>query len=636
MKSTNVMTYGLVACCVIGASCCAALPAPHASPSHRAYDGTVAVAVDATDLDHRIYRVHESLPARKGTLRLFYPQWIPGTHAPTGPLSKLAGLKFTADGKPLSWRRDPLNVFAFEVEVPAGATRLDIDFQYLAPTSASQGRVVMTRQILAIQWNTLTLYPDGYDIRKIQFKPTVTFPQQWTSASALTAASTDGSTVTYDTVAYDTLVDSPVYAGKYASRIPLSTEANAPVNLNVFGDSPTSIVPNEEELRTMKNLVRQAYLVYGGPSFDRYDFLLAVSDRLSSIGREHQRSSEDTAAANFFTDWHESVERKELLPHEFNHAWNGKGRRPRGQDVENLNTALDDELLWVYEGQTKLWGYILATRSGMWTMDESRDMMAQVAAGFDRGNPGLATWRSPLDTTNDPIIALTGSPASTSYQGSYQYYLAGAMIWLDVDGELRRLTDNRRSLDDFSREFFGKGQGGRKDATYSFADVVRQLDELAPFDWSTFLHERLSGAAQLNGGLATHGWKLVYTDQPSAIVRQTESVRGVTGLMFSLGLSVDSKGHVLELLWEGPAFKAGLVEGLTITAVDGKPFSASRLRDAIVAAHDNPDSPVELTVNDADGSRVVRVDYRGGLQYAHLVRTYDPDTLSLLFAPRSR
>jgi predicted metalloprotease with PDZ domain len=385
--------------------------------------------------------------------------------------------------------------------------------------------------------------------------------------------------------------------------------------LNVFGDTEMATVPNDEELRAMKSLVRQAYLIYGGPPFGRYDFLLAVSDRLSSIGREHRRSSEDTAGANFFTAWDGSVERKELLPHEFNHAWIGKGRRPLGQDVDDLNTSLDNELLWVYEGQTKLWGYILATRSGMWSMDESRDMMAQVAAGFDRGNPGLTTWRSALDTTNDPIIALTGSPASTSYQGSYEYYLAGAMIWLDVDGELRRPTGNRRTLDDFSKEFFGKGQGGRKDAPYSFADVVRQLDDLAPYDWSTFLHQRLSGGARLNGGLASHGWKLVYTDQPSDIVRQTEAVRGVTGLMFSLGLSVDSKGNILEILWDGPAFKAELVEGQTITEVDGKPFSASRLRNAIVAAHDTPNVPVELIVKDADGSRPVRVDYRGGLQY---------------------
>lgn len=634
MKLKNVVKCGFSAFCFIGAWSSAA----HAFPGSSApgsYDGTVTVSVDATDLDRRIYRVHESLPVRKGTLRLFYPQWIPGTHAPTGPLSKLAGLKFTADGKRLSWRRDPLNVFAFEVDVPEGVARLDIDFQYLAPTSGNQGRVVMTRQILAIQWNTLTLYPAGYDIRRIQFKPTVTFPEHWTSASALTAASTSGPSVTYDAVDYDTLVDSPVYAGEYSSSIPLSTEADAPVVLHVFGDTPASIVPTDEALGAMKSLVRQTYLIYGAPPYERYDFLLAVSDKLSSIGREHRRSSEDTAAANFFTAWHESVERKELLPHEFNHAWNGKGRLPRGQDVDDLNTALDDELLWVYEGQTKLWGYILATRSGMWTMDESCDMLAQVAAGFDRGNPGLKTWRSPLDTTNDPIIALTGSPASTSYQDNYQYYLAGAMIWLEVDGELRRLTGNRRSLDDFSKEFFGKGEGGRADATYSLADVVRQLDELAPYDWSTFLHERLSGAASLNGGLASHGWKLVYTDQPSAIVRKTESVRGVTGLMFSLGLSVDSKGNVLEVLWDGPAFKAGVVEGQTITGVDGKPFSAAQLRDAIVAAHDKRDAPIELIVKDADGSRPVRIDYRNGLQYAHLVRTGAPDTLTTLFAPRT-
>lgn len=104
------------------------VPAPQDVP----FNGTLKISVDATDLARRVFRVHEVIPAQAGPLTLLYPQWLPGNHSPTGPIDKLAGLKITANGKTLKWTRDPLNVYAFHVDVPEGASDVEVEFQFLS------------------------------------------------------------------------------------------------------------------------------------------------------------------------------------------------------------------------------------------------------------------------------------------------------------------------------------------------------------------------------------------------------------------------------------------------------------------------------------------------------------------------
>ena len=82
-------------------------------------------------------------------------------------------------------------------------------------------------------------------------------------------------------------------------------------------------------------------------------------------------------------------------------------------------------------------------------------MLAFVAATYDKGRPGLASWRNVQDTTNDPIIAQRAPLPYRNYQGSEDYYSAGQMIWLDVDGKLRELSHGKKSIDDFGKAFFG-------------------------------------------------------------------------------------------------------------------------------------------------------------------------------------
>ncbi len=632
MKSTRIATALLAA--TLGLSSFVAVadvPAPQDVP----YPGTLQVSVDATDVAHRIFRVHETMPAQPGRLTLLYPQWLPGHHSPSGPIDKLAGLVVKAGGQVLPWTRDPLNVYAFHVEVPQGASAVEVEFQFLSPQSTRQGRVVMTPEMLNLQWNAVTVYPAGYFAQRIDTRASVKLPTGWQAATALEVASRDGDTLHFKPINYDDLVDSPIYAGKYFKRIDLDPGAKAPVHLNLIADAPKYLEATPEQVKPFRELVQQMYKLYGAHHYDHYDFLVSLSDKMSGNGLEHHRSSEDGTSADFFTEWKKNVFARDLFSHEFNHSWDGKYRRGADLTTPNFNVPMSDTLLWVYEGQTQFWGQVMAARSGLWDTEQTHDMLAFVAANYDRGRPGLASWRNVQDTTNDPIIAQRAPLPYRNYQGSEDYYSAGQLIWLDVDGKLRDLSDGKKSIDDFAKAFFGGHSGEWTVSTYTFDDVIKTLNDIAPFDWAPYLRTRLDGHGPLIGGLASHGWKLVYTDQPSAAVKAVESRRHVANLTYSLGVSVGKGGTIGDVLWDGPAFKAGLAPAMTIIAVNGRDYDADTLKDAVTAAATDKTQPIELLVKNFDEYKTLRIDYHDGLKYPHLVRDSSrPDTLSTLLKAR--
>jgi predicted metalloprotease with PDZ domain len=594
--------------------------------------GALRIAVDASDVAHRIFGVREMIPAAPGPLTLLYPQWLPGTHGPNGPIERLAGLTIRANGQDLPWQRDPLDIYAFHVDVPQGARELEVSFQFLSPLEkGAGGRVVMTPEMLDLQWNTVSLYPAGYYARRIMAEPSVTYPAGWQAATALEVATTSGNTVSYKAIDYDDLVDSPAYAGKYFRRVDLDPGAAVPVHLNIFSDEAKLLDIGDKPIEAYRNLVQQAYRLYGAHHYDHYEFLLAVSDKLSGIGLEHHRSSENGVEADTYQKWPDGPRGHDLLSHEFNHSWDGKYRRAQDQNVGNLNVPLQGSLLWVYEGQTQFWGYVFAARAGIWNAEQSHEEIAAVAAGFDRGRPGLTEWRTVQDTTNDPVMGRRpGGQAYRSYQASYDYYPAGMMIWMDVDAKLRALSGGKRSIDDFCRAFFGVGNGKWDVNPYTFQDLVTTLNGVAPFEWATFLRSRLDGHGSIIGGLEALGWKLEYTDKPSSANTPN---KGATDLTYSIGANLAKDGEVMDVLWQGPAFKAGLAPDMKLIAVNGREFSGDVLKDAITAAKGGT-SPLELLVKTGDEYRTLSLPYFEGLRYPHLVRGSGADGLGALLAPR--
>lgn len=612
-------------------SALADVPPPQDVP----YQGTLKINVDATDLAHRIFRVHEVIPAQAGPLTLLYPQWLPGNHSPNGTIDKMAGLVVKANGQVLPWTRDPLNVYAFHVDVPQGASGVEVEFQFLSAQDQRQGRVVMTPEMLNLQWNSVTMYPAGYFARQINTEASVKLPAGWQAGTALEVASKDGDTLNFKPINYDDLVDSPIYAGKYFKRIDLDPGAKAPVHMDIVADDAKYLEIKPEQIKLFQNLVQQMYKMYGAHHYDHYDFLVSLSDKMSGNGLEHHRSSEDGTSADFFTEWKKNALARDLFSHEFNHSWDGKYRRGADLATPNFNVPMSDTLLWVYEGQTQFWGQVMAARSGLWDADQSHDMWAFTAATYDKGRPGLASFRNVQDTTNDPIIAQRRPLPYRNYQASEDYYSAGQMIWLDVDGQLRELSGGKKTIDDFGKAFFGVNPGKWDVDTYTFEDVVKTLNDIAPYDWTKYLRTRLDGHGPLTGGIESHGWKLVYTDKPSDAVKTLEARRHTVDLTYSLGVSIGKGGSIGDVLWDGPAFKAGLSPSMTIIAVNGHDYDADALKEAVTASAKDKNQPIELLVKNFNEYKTIRVDYHDGLKYPHLVRdTSKPDTLTALLKAR--
>jgi predicted metalloprotease with PDZ domain len=602
------------------------IPAPKDIP----YPGTIRLAVDATDVARGIYQVKETIPVSAGPLTLLYPNWLPGTHSPTGPISKLDGLVVTANGKSIPWTRDTVDVHAFHVDVPEGAKTIVASFQFLTPTAEAQGRILTTPDMLSLEWDSVSLYPAGYFVRQIPFSVSATYPKGWKSATAL-APGLSGDSVDYAAVDYETLVDSPAIAGRN-----MRSDLLAPgVRLDIAADRADQLAATPAQIDAHKRLVEQAVKLFGAQHYDHYDFLLTLSDTLGGEGLEHHRSSEDGTGADYFTDWDGNAPARNLLPHEFTHSWNGKFRRPADLWTPDYRTPMQDTLLWVYEGQTQYWGYILQARSGLVSKQDTLDALASTAAYY-QNSPGK-TWRTVEDTTNDPTMSQRAPLGWRSYQWSEDYYEAGKLVWLDADQLIREKTGGKKSLDDFARLFFGLKDRDWGVVTYRFQDVVADLNAVMPYDWTTFLNDRIYGVrpdATLDW-VTRGGYRLTYTDKASGYWTANEKRRKITDLSYSIGLTMGKDGMVSGVFWGGPAFDAGLTLGSKIVAINGRAYDVDWLKAAITGAKGGKE-PIHLLVRQGDQYRDVAVKWNGGLRYPKLEKVAKGDAgLDKLLAPRS-
>ena len=613
------------------------LPYPPAvpPPNDVTWPGTIALAVDITDTARHVMSVRETMPVQHGgDLVLLYPQWVPGDHGPTGPLPDLAGLEIRAGGEKLAWVRDTVNVHAFHVPVPDGTTSLEIRFQYLSPPTTREGRVEMTPEIVDLAWNTVVLYPAGVFSRGITVQPSLSFPKDWQVATALEHQDGWNGSVTFKPTTLNTLVDSPLYAGRYVSRVDLAPGASVPVHLNIFADRPQDLVMTPDQLAKHRALVAQAVKLYGAQHYAHYDFLFALSSELGGVGLEHHQSSEDGVDRDYFSDWSHTIADRDLLPHEYTHSWNGKFRRPADLWAPNFNVPERDSLLWVYEGQTQFWGQVLAARSGLWSREQALDAIADDAASMQAEIGRM--WRPLQDTTNDPVINQRRPQAWHSWERQEDYYTEGLLIWLDADTLIREQTHGAKSMNDFARAFFGIEDGSIITHPYQFQDVVRTLNGVMPYDWAKFLRTRLDsagGTAPLDG-ITRGGYRLVYTDTPSDALKSLQSKRKVRDFTWSIGLSLRSGGVIGDVIWDSPAYRAGLVKGGKLIAINGISYDEPEDLIAAIKLAVTDKSPIELLVQDDRHFRTIDLPYHAGLRYPHLERISGrPALLDDLLAP---
>jgi predicted metalloprotease with PDZ domain len=525
-----------------------------------------------------------------------------------------------------------VEVYAFHIVVPEGTRTLEARFQFLSPTADSQGDVAVTPQMMNLHWNTVLLYPAGYHSRRIMVEAAVTLPAGWALACALEQASSDGATTTFKPTPLDTLVDSPLFAGRHFRGVDL--EDGGAVRLNLFGDRADLVEATEEQIAPHRALIGEADALFGARHYDHYDFLVAVSDQLGGGGVERHRSAEIVVPADYFTQWNKNLPKRSAFAHEYVHSWNGKYRRGADSWTPSFEVPIRNSLMWVYEGQTQYWGEVLAARSGLMTLDATLQSLASTAAIYANRRGGV--WRPMSDTTRDPIIAGRAPQPWPCWQRSEDYYSEGALMWLDIDTIIREETGDRRSLDDFARAFFGMNDGEMTTSLYTFEDVVRTLQDTAPYDWEALLTDRLESREMGTSldGLERGGYRLVYRDTPSDFAVQEDNLNNLISLRYSVGLTVNTSGAIQEVIWEFPGYHAGLTAASQILAVNGRDFAAEELTHAV--AETAAGRPVELTIQRAGETQSVRIDYEGGHRYPHLERIEGARArLDEIYAPRT-
>jgi predicted metalloprotease with PDZ domain len=619
--------------------CRAAITAPQSD--HR-YAGELMLSVDLADPGQKIFRVRERIPVTAGALTLYYPKWIPGEHSPSGTIRDVTGLIITTDGgQRVDWRRDLDDMFTLHLSAPPRATSLQLEFQLLSPGSGGDfgQSVSVTDRIEDLEWNQVLFYPAGYAARSITVRPRVQLPAGWGYATALaTTASHDGA-VDFDAVSLEQLVDSPLITGRYFARIDLAPGAPVPVHLDLVADHDSDLKLTDPQLQAHRNLVTQAQALFGARHYQHYDFLFTLSEDTGHFGLEHSQSSDDRLFAKFFTDPDTYLAGGGLLPHEYVHSWNGKFRRPAGLVTANYNVPMHDELLWVYEGLTEYLGNVLTARSGIWTAEQYREQLAATAAGMDH-RPGRG-WRNLQDTADEAQVLYYVPGDWSTWRRGVDFYEEGELIWLDADTTIRELSAGRRSLDDFVRAFYGVDDGSFVVKPYTFEDVVKTLNAVQPYDWARFLRSRLDThvtAAPL-AGITRGGWTVIYSDQPSANFKARGKTRKFLDLGYSLGLmistAVDDYGKLLDVVWNSPAFTAGLAPGMKLLAINGRKFDDERVDEELKAAQGG-NAPIEILAKNLDSYTTVKVDYHGGPMYPRLTRvTGTPDRLDEVIAPKA-
>jgi len=591
--------------------------------------------VDASEAPRKIFHAQLRIPAKPGTLTLYYPKWIPGDHGPTGPITDLMGLKFTAGGRTLTWRRDLLDGYTFHVEVPAGESEVTADLDYASPASHDGlygGGMAATEKLYIVNWDTLLLYPAGVGSDQLTYSASLRLPAGWKFGTSLHVASQVGNDIHFAPVSLTMLVDGPVIAGEYLKVVPLTAPGESPpAELDVVADSAAALDAPAEVWEHYRNLVKQAGILFGARHYTDYHFLLTLSDHVAHFGLEHHESNDSRIEERSLIEENGRKLTAGLLPHEYVHSWNGKYRRPVDLATPDYEQPMQTDLLWVYEGLTEYLGDVLTARSDERTPGLARDALAQIAADLDHRSGRV--WRN-LQDTADGVAAMQGAPrAWEDYRRGLDYYDEDVLNWLWADVIIRQESKGAKSLDDFCKLFHGAPSGPPVVKTYTVDDVVNTLNQVAPYDWRGFWTERLSnhGPGAPLGGIQGSGWKLVYDELPSELDRAGERDGKSLHARYSVGMLAGIDGVILDTVEGMVAAKAGIGPGMKIIAVNGRMFSEDVWHDAIRAAKTSP-APIELIVENTDYFRVVKLDYHGGEKYPHLVRDESkPDLLTEIY-----
>lgn len=609
----------------------AALVAAAAIPAVAAAGPTLTLIVDASEAPRNILHVHETIPvSQSGRLTLDYPKWVPGEHGPTGPIQNMAALRIEAGGSPVAWQRDTVDLYAFHVEVPSGATNLNVSFDQLMTSNDSMS----TPNLVIINWNRVLLYPAGLKSDDVTVKPSILLPNGWGFGTALAGPRRTADRVDFDATNLTTFVDCPLDAGRYFKRVVLLDGGAYTNEIDIVADSPGDLAIRGEDVQKYKNLVAEADAAYGARHWYHYHFLLTLSDVIGFQGIEHHQSSDNRASEDYFTNPQALELSADLLPHEFSHSWNGKYRRPADLMTTDYQMPEQTDLLWVYEGLNQYLGDMFSFRSGFIDPKSYPEYLASIYAFMDHEPGRLA---DPLIDTAIAAPYLYQAPGDYTSQrrSAGDFYTEGELVWLSVDAIIRTQSHGAKSLDDFLKAFDGQRNTGPMVVGYTRDDVVAALNAVQPYDWNGYFQKYVYEVAPHPAAdcIDMTGWRLVWNDTPNHWDELTASVRHDANFIYSLGFAVDEQGKVNDV-WQGsPAAAAGMGTNVQIVAVNGRKYSADVLRDAVAAAKSSA-APIELLIESGDLYHTLTIDYHQGNRFAHLERRANTtDLLAQIMAP---
>ncbi len=581
----------------------------------------IRLHVDLTDAPRNIYHAQLQIPVHAGEVSLVFPKWIPGNHRPSGPIGALTGVRMEAAGKALPWQRDAIEMYEFHVRVPAGIDTLSVSLDAITEQdSAGGGGPAASSNILDLNWNAVVLYPKGAKSDNVNFAASVTLPPGWKFGTALPVTNVSGDNVEFAPASLTTLIDSPVIAGVHYRKVELTKSGETPIHvMDIVADDEGDLAMTPQDLAAYQKLVAETGALFGARHYRDYHFLYTLSDQVGGHGLEHHESNDSAGGEKALVDPGLHLLYADLLPHEFTHSWNGKYRRPAGLATPNYQEPMIGDLLWVYEGLTDYLGRVLAERSGLTTDEQYREELAATAATLDHRTG--RRWRPLEDTARSVQTLRTMGAHWQNWRRGLDYYPEGELIWLEVDSIIRQQSHGQRSLNDFCRRFHGGESGPPRVVPYTFDDVVRALNEVAPYDWAALLRERVEATSTHApmGGIERGGWKLVYDDKPNAFIKAVEQVAKFSDFAYSMGFTVGSDGKLGDVIMGSPAYQAGLGPGMKMIAVNGREWSAGVLRDAIKAAKGG-DQPIELLVENAQFFKTYSVPYHDGEKHPHLER----------------
>jgi predicted metalloprotease with PDZ domain len=598
----------------------------------------ITLRVDAHDVGRNRIHTEMTIAVKPGPVTLLFAKWIPGEHAPTGALDTLIGLEIRANGIPIVWSRDPLDLYSLRIVVPRGVDHLDVALESGLPIEGlmfTSGQTNSSR-LAIISWNEFVLYPKGVDADRLSVDASLIAPAGWTVACALEGKSGKGNAIRFEKSSLARLIDSPAQIGLYSRLVEIKGAEPAPAlrhAMSIMADSEAAIYLPEDFARGYNRMISESGALFGSRMYRHYTWLVSLSNHIAHFGLEHHESSDDRAAEGMLSAEDLRMELAGLLGHELVHSWNGKYRRPVGLLSPDFQEPMDGSLLWVYEGLTNLLGMVLPTRAGLITPEYYRERLA-VSSSVLELEAG-ARWRPLSDT-----IAAAQLPRSSVWQSSRRstdYYAASDYLWLDVDAELRARSQGHVTLDDFVKRFCAGVSGAPQVKPYVEQDIYNLLAELSPGDWRSFIRRHLdqTGTMALFAALDRTGWKLGYTAVRNTALATDDRRRQSTNRLASIGIFLDGDNRIIDVIEDRAAARAGAGPGMRVIAVNGERFTAVVLDDAITAAQKTRE-PISLLVEKGDYYQTLRVEYYDGLRFPHLVRIEGrADNLGAILTPRT-